>query len=376
MRLPGLIRSGFAGLVALSALAAVAVSPPAPASAQADADEAPAARAADEANEAASNEGSADGDATNALAEATAEAAGEPTGQAAIDEYRRPVLVIPVRVTPDRVPEEATAAIAGAVASLLGPAAEGRPTQVVDDPAILEKFANCPTEPPAEGEEGMTPEQCLGAGVAITKGEAGVVVRLDRRRPRRSPYQATITVRARRTGEVVGGPIEVSLEQDGDYAALLAEPLTPLEDAMPPPPPRQFLLIAANTDGAEVRVDGEPVGETPLAPVELDPGQHVVQVAREGVGAENRTIQMRPGQDLRINVDFDPESSAAEGTRYDWETGELVQEEEETPWYLRWYTIAGASAVVVAGVVVAIVLATGDDESPRDPLGQPIPPLQ
>jgi len=368
MRLPGFFRPLIVGLLWTGFLL-----PPA-ANAQDETAEAP-----PEEQETAETPAGAEGDVGDsaaALAAATAEAEGAPAPDAAASEYERPVLVIPIRQNPDRVPAEATGEVAVAVAARLGPAAKRREVTALDDPETLAKFANCPTEAPPEGEEGMTPEQCLGAGIALSGGEAGIVVRLDRRRARRAPYQATITVHARRSGEVVGGPVEVELPQEGDYDALLAEPLGALEGSMPPPPPRQFLTIATNTDGAEVRVDGEPIGETPVAPVELKPGQHIVQVAREGVGAENRTVQMRPGQDLRINVDFDPDETVGEGTRYDWETGELVQEEKETPWYLRWYTIAGAAAVVVGAVVIGVVVATQDDEQPGDPIGQPIPPIQ
>ena len=47
---------------------------------------------------------------------------------------------------------------------------------------------------------------------------------------------------------------------------------------------------------------------------------------------------------------------------------------EETPIYLRWYTIAGAAAVVVAIVVIAVVASSGGTEV-GPPQGIPVPPI-
>lgn len=308
---------------------------------------------------------------------APAEPAGaEPTEL--IREWERPVVVAAIRAD-DRVPEEVLPQVAEAVATRLGPLADRRDVRPIADPDLLVRLAACPVEPPdpdatpGDGAPVPTPEGCLGAVFAEAQGEVGVLVRMSRRRPRRAPWQAVVTVHDRETGALRGEPVEVEIGQGDDLGEALAEPLAALEPAMPPPPPRQFLLVTTNVDGAAVRVGEQVIGETPVAAVELDPGRHVVRISKDGFDAQSRVVQMRPGQNLRINVDFDPGATVA--GRYDWETGELVQEDEEKPWYLRWYTLTAAGAVVVGAVVVGIVVATSGDDDTPNPLGVPVPPL-
>jgi hypothetical protein len=55
---------------------------------------------------------------------------------------------------------------------------------------------------------------------------------------------------------------------------------------------------------AYVKIDGVPVGPTPLFDREVSPGKHRIQVSREGFGSKSFTIDVRPGDRIRRVVRF------------------------------------------------------------------------
>jgi hypothetical protein len=68
-----------------------------------------------------------------------------------------------------------------------------------------------------------------------------------------------------------------------------------------------FLVLRTNVDGAEIRVDGEVVGRSPMsAPLSLDVGRHRVEVSAVGHQPAQRTISMAGGDELDLAIELEP----------------------------------------------------------------------
>ena len=68
------------------------------------------------------------------------------------------------------------------------------------------------------------------------------------------------------------------------------------------------VLVQARKDGGEVFVDGRKVGTTP-AEVPVNPGNHVVEVRREGARPASETINVLGGE--KLTLELEPEAVAA-----------------------------------------------------------------
>jgi TonB family protein len=75
------------------------------------------------------------------------------------------------------------------------------------------------------------------------------------------------------------------------------------------PPPLRFVMepltakLRVHSDPAEavVRVDGQPVGRTPLDSVDLPPGRHDIRLERHGYVTGARTVEARAGQTVEVS---------------------------------------------------------------------------
>ena len=136
-----------------------------------------------------------------------------------------------------------------------------------------------------------------------------------------------------------------------------------------PPPTMASLLIAVNADDAEVRVDGEVVGQSPLAPLELPPGRHVVSVTRRGFQPGSRSLSLDASG---ARLDFALELDAAHPAQLDPEPEAEDIASGSPEWYRRWYVWAGVGgAVVVGAVIIGVVASSGGGTS-----AYPLPPIQ
>ncbi len=75
------------------------------------------------------------------------------------------------------------------------------------------------------------------------------------------------------------------------------------------------IALDVKPDGAEVLLDGRPVGRTPL-PGELtvDPGTHVVVVRKEGYETFRKEVELADGQTLALAKVLQPKARARKGT--------------------------------------------------------------
>jgi hypothetical protein len=82
-------------------------------------------------------------------------------------------------------------------------------------------------------------------------------------------------------------------------------------DLQPDPAKLAQVTIASSLAGAEIRVDEELVGSTPLAaPVKLAPGKHTIELRRPGYMDGYRQVNLTPG--ARITVAFNPDEDASD----------------------------------------------------------------
>jgi hypothetical protein len=121
------------------------------------------------------------------------------------------------------------------------------------------------------------------------------------------------------------------------------------------------ILVLADIAGAEVRLDGAPVGRTPLArPIQNLPlGHHKLEVSASGYSpfAEDVLVRFQKTTRVLVKLDAASESAAAAADAEARRRAALTQRAATGPaekrWYQRtWFLVgAGVAAVVVGGFV-------------------------
>jgi hypothetical protein len=117
--------------------------------------------------------------------------------------------------------------------------------------------------------------------------------------------------------------------------------------------------VACATDGAEVTVDGKPVGSTPLGQmVWTTPGRHQVAVQQPGFSPAIEDVVVAAGNVTGISIDLRPVDLRPANPTGDAALLGAGPAADEQPIYRRvWFWVA-VSAVVAAGVTTAVILAT------------------
>lgn len=138
------------------------------------------------------------------------------------------------------------------------------------------------------------------------------------------------------------------------------------------------LAVRSEPPGADVSVDGEPVGKTPVTGRELKPGNYELRVHAPGFMEDVSRIAMRAGEETSVDRRLVPAPKVSQGPRVVslaprvTQTGPSAPEpvaavapvtteaqaEPSTPWFKRWYVWAGAGAVVAA-VAVGVAASSG-----------------
>lgn len=298
---------------------------------------------------------------------------GEAPGTAAVQGPAPvpPVLVIPV--WNERVPAVAAAAIRDAVAEQLRPLVRRRDVQMLGEEADLEAAQACADAP------------CLGTLVAGAGAISGVLVNLERRRPR-DPVKVTLTV----VDPVSGAPRapavegEIPRDQLGTPAEALAALTAQLAPLMPEPPRTTTLLVAVNVDEATISIDEQEVGQSPLAPGAVNPGEHMVTVGRPGYLMQTRRIDVAQGQRTRMNFDLVPtaEQAAAEAIGGGGSLGSEAAAtaaaddgsgEDDGSILGKWWLWAGVGGVVVLAVLIGVIAAASSGDGQQEAVT--VPPI-
>jgi hypothetical protein len=107
------------------------------------------------------------------------------------------------------------------------------------------------------------------------------------------------------------------------------------------------IQITSSVDGSIVMLDGQRVGTTPLVPnlVEVNPGEHAVDIAAEGFGTFHDKVHVDKAQTLPVDARL---VSLVKIIR-------VEEKRKYVPVYKRWYLWTPIGIVVAAGVAAGVV---------------------
>jgi serine/threonine-protein kinase len=152
--------------------------------------------------------------------------------------------------------------------------------------------------------EPLPPLPSRPGGLRIETDPPGADVILDGKGAGQSPV-ALLTVRP--------GVHMVRVVRDGYAPAGLTlevrngEPLLPLRFVMEPLSAK--LRVLSEPANAVVRVDGKPVGTTPLESLDLAPGRHDVRVERRGYSPATQAVEGKGGQTVEVSLRLERDRS-------------------------------------------------------------------
>jgi hypothetical protein len=117
--------------------------------------------------------------------------------------------------------------------------------------------------------------------------------------------------------------------------------------------------VACATDGAEVTVDGKPVGSTPLGQmIWTTPGRHQVAVQQPGFSPAIEDVVVAAGNVSAVSIDLRPVNLRAANPTGDAALVGGDAGNDQRPIYQRvWFWVA-VSAVVATGATIAVIFAT------------------
>jgi PEGA domain len=118
------------------------------------------------------------------------------------------------------------------------------------------------------------------------------------------------------------------------------------------------LVLDTSVRGASIFVDGERVSRSPSATLTLAVGSHALRVTHPEYRDFVRFVEIEFGATSRVAVPLQPYRAIAGDIRRQ-SVSRPAPVVDETPWYARWYTIAGAGALLLVTSAVAVGLATG-----------------
>jgi tetratricopeptide (TPR) repeat protein len=130
-----------------------------------------------------------------------------------------------------------------------------------------------------------------------------------------------------------------------------------------------FLEILVNEDGAAVTIDAGTAGLSPLpGPVMLNPGEHVVEVEKDGFIARKQTVTLKGGGKETLEIELEPVPEAAPPeVVIEPEAAKKDEKKKKRQKILRSPILWGVlGAVIVGGAVAAGVTAWKLKPGPMD----------
>ncbi|MBX3274551.1 MAG: PEGA domain-containing protein [Sandaracinaceae bacterium] len=281
----------------------------------------------------------------------------------------RPAAPIMVIVLPEAGIDEAVVGAAReALVAALGPMANGRAVHGLVAPPLLGAFASC------------RDEGCYGGQLASAGAGAGALLRLARRG--RALF-GTLELRDPVSGSPRSTAIEASLPATaGEIAAPVAAMAARLTGAMPSgAAPPATLLVTTTVDGATVTVDGEAIGTSPVAPIEIADGEHEVVVRLAGYPDYRTSTRIAPGGRARVDATLrregarDGASARAGGEADPFAVSGDGGGDVTSEWWFWTIIGAGAAVLIAIAIGVGVAVADGGGGTPGQPRGVPLPPI-
>lgn len=134
---------------------------------------------------------------------------------------------------------------------------------------------------------------------------------------------------------------------------------------------RGSLKIATTVKGASIFVDGELIAKTPAAPIELEVGAHALRVTHPEFRDYVRFVDIDFGVPAAIDVELQPYAAVSGDIRKTGGNQPVIQpgpvvHKQVTPWYRRWYVIAGGAAFLAVSSAVVVGLAADGIDFDRE----------
>jgi len=138
--------------------------------------------------------------------------------------------------------------------------------------------------------------------------------------------------------------------------------------------PKRFvgrLITKVDVKGATIYVDGRRVGTSPAKPVPLSVGTHALRITHPEFRDHVRFVSVNFDKDVTVKADMlqypivssgmNPSGTGSKVPDPN-KTGIIYKGVQPTPWYKKWYSIAGAGAVVfLTSAVLFGLIADGID---------------
>jgi len=135
---------------------------------------------------------------------------------------------------------------------------------------------------------------------------------------------------------------------------------------------RGQLRIQSNIDGASIFVNGELLARSPAKPMALPVGSHALRITHPEYRDFVRFIDIEFDTDSNVDVTLRPYAAVSgdmgrTGTARPLERPTMRHDvQAKTPWYGRWYTVAGGAALLLVTSAVVVGLATDGVDFDRE----------
>ncbi len=129
------------------------------------------------------------------------------------------------------------------------------------------------------------------------------------------------------------------------------------------------LVLQSNVKGASIYVDGELVARTPARPVALPVGSHALRVTHPEFRDFVRFVEIGFAAREEVDVQLLPYDAVSGDIRRTGGDGGGVYGSgpvAPTPWYRRWYTVAGGAAVLLITSAIVVGLASDGIDFDRE----------
>jgi hypothetical protein len=131
------------------------------------------------------------------------------------------------------------------------------------------------------------------------------------------------------------------------------------------------LALEIDIEGAIIFLDGEKVATSPTPPIKAEVGNHALRVTHPEYRDYVRFVDVRFDEAAKLEIGMrafpiieDEMRQQSKGAKGPIDTGSGKR--KAAPWYHRWYTIAGAGAIVFVGSAVIVGLASDGIDSDRE----------